>query len=1194
MSKIIHSIINYSRATLTIFLVMFIVGIVGIKKIPKEFLPSVQIPYIIISVPQVGILPKDAESEILKTIEQNIRSVEGVKEIKGVALSNFAQIIIEFNMPIDINKALADVRAQVDVAKADLPADAEEPFVDQINLSQFPVVSIAISSNMDEHLLSKFAQDLSDQILQIPNVLNTSLMGSREEMAEVILEPNILNSYKISASDLFAAISNNNLVIPSGSLNKDVGSFVVKIPSLFKSVEDISKMPIKADGDAIVRFKDILSVNRSFQERTNIARVGGKNTIVLEVVKRPDANIIETVAQVRYVLKQAEDYLPKDLKGNVTFTVMQDNSKLIVERINDLVNNIILSVLAVFVILYFGMGFRTAIISAISMPMTFIISFALFNAYGFVLNMMVLFALVLSTGLLIDATIVIIEYAVQRMAAGASPKEAYAESASRMFWPLFSSTLTTVIVFVPLMFWPGISGDFMGFLPKTLIIVLSVSLVVANIFIPIIGGKIAKAQKNVQAVSGGIKPLDDLLREGGFLGKYSRFLNKVLNNAGFVVIVLSVIVLLTFRAYQVFSKGVEFFPSAEPDLMELKIYSKGNLSLEEKDKIVKEVEDTIPKTSEIKSIYAKVEDTNTEDTIGSFIIEMNDWNKRRRVDEIFKKTREKLKQIPGIKAELREQEQGPSSGKAFSVQILAINNKDLEGITRKVTKYVTTLDGLYNVSNDMPSDNVDLKIVVDNDAANKVGVDTKTIGSAIQMVTNGLKIGEYKPDYLNDSIDIRVFVPEQYRLIDYIYNIQIFTQKGFIPLGNLIKIKPERTDGYIRHINLHRAYKVEADVKNGADLGVQVKKLMKFVKDNHLEQKATFKLRGEQEDRDENVGFLSEAFLVALFAIMFILLVQFNSFFYSFLILSAVIFSTIGSLLGLVILQMPFDIIMSGLGIIFLAGIVVNNNIVLIDTYIDMKKNNPTLSVRHLLILACSSRFRAVLLTSITTVLGLMPMALKVNIDFIHRGVYYNSPSNQYWQQLSVAIVMGMIFSTVLTLIITPTIIYLRENKMAETSGRKRGVFNQLQSLFTKALFLSKRFSKTTQERTTYGKTTVYGKTAYRKESIFDRLRNLFKNILSKGLKFKLNYKRNSTTEVIKPPTASFRERMQNDSIARRSRLSEMTQSSQNTYNRYSRTRERVTQDRTRVGRYINMSQEDRNKKLEEIRKRREQNFRQR
>lgn len=1176
MSKIIHSIINYSRATLTMFLVMFIVGVVGINKIPKEFMPSVQVPYIIVSVPQVGILPKDAESEILKTVEQNIRSVEGVKEIRGVALSNFAQVIIEFNTPINIDKALADVRAQVDVAKADLPQDAEEPFVDQINLSQFPVVSIAISSNMDEHLLSKFAQDLSDQILQIPNVLNTNLMGTREEMAEIILDPNILNSYQISASDLIAAISNNNLVIPSGSLHKDVGSFVVKIPSLFKSIEDILKMPIKADGDAIVRFEDILSVNRSFQERTNIARVGGKNTVVLEVVKRPNANIIETVAQVKYVLNKAQSYLPKDLKENVTFTIMQDNSKVIIERIHDLVNNIILSVLAVFVILYFGMGFRSAIVSAISMPMTFVISFGLLHAFGFVLNMMVLFALVLSTGLVIDATIVIIEYAVQRMSVGVSPKEAYAEAASRMFWPLFSSTLTTVIVFVPLMFWPGISGDFMGFLPRTLIIVLSVSLVVANIFIPIIGGKIAKASKNVRAIRGDdIKPLNDLLKAGGFLGKYSRFLNKVLDNAGFVIIVLVCVVLLTFRAYQIFSKGVEFFPSAEPDLMELKVYSKGNLSLEEKDKIIREVEKTLPQTNEIKSIYVKVEDTNTEDSIGEFIIEMNDWSKRRKVDEIFKNTREKIKQIPGIKAEIRNQEQGPRSGKAFSLQISAINNKDLEDITRKIIKHLETFDGLYNVSNDMPNDNVDLKVIVDNDAANKVGVDTKTIGSAIQMVTNGLKIGQYKPDYLNDNIDIRVFVPEQYRLINYIYNIKLFTQKGFVPIGNLVTIKPERTDGYISHINLHRAYKVEADVKQGADLGVQIKRLMKFIKDNNLEQKAMFKLRGEQEDRNENIGFLSEAFLVAIFAIMFILLIQFNSFFYSFLILSAVLFSTIGSLLGLVILQMPFSIIMSGLGIIFLAGIVVNNNIVLIDTYIDLRKNNPDLSVRHVLILACSSRFRAVLLTSITTVLGLMPMVLKVNIDFIKRNIYYDSPSNQYWQQLSIAIVAGMVFATTLTLIVTPTIIYLRDNRVKVQNGRKIAIFDKLKRFLTDLL---PRGNKNIR---------------YKKSGIRDKLKSLAR--ISK--KFKLNYKRsfpvkNDFLPPSTPVASTANRRVRNDSITRRSRLAEMTRSSQNVYNRYSRVREKVSQDKVRVAKYTNLSKEDRDKKLEEMRRRREQNSR--
>ncbi len=1054
MYKLVKSCLEYSRVSFTLFLVLILYGYMSMYSIPKEQTPEITAPYVFISVFQEGVLPEDAEKVIVEPIEQELQDLEGLKIMRSIARESGADFFLEFNTDIDIDTALDNTRAAIDLAKAELPQDAEEPIVNQLSFAQFPVVSLGISGDVDEKLLYQIANDASEQIARDVDVLSADVVGARERVADIVFNSYAMTAYSLTVNSIANSITANNKLIATGALQTKDGRVLIKVPSLFKTSRDILEVPLLSSSTSTVLIKDVAEVRDTFKEPTNYARMNLLNTVVIEVVKRPDSNLFNAIEGAKVELEKYKKTLDSNTLNKIKFVWTQDTSKSVIQTIKELANNIITSVLLVFCVLYVGLNVRSALIASLGIPSTFFISLGLLNMFGITLNLVVLFALILSVGMIIDATVIIIEYADSQLQKGKKPKEAFLEAGTTMFMPLLASTATTVMVFIPLLFWPGIPGQFMGYMPKTLLILLTVSFFVAIFFMTTLGSFLAKrSEKNDKAIEEGAElNYDDIAKVDGILGSYGRALIKISKKPH--VVVFSVLAILFFSGglYERFGKGVEFFPDVEPEFLEIAVKVEGNYSIYEKDSIMKFVENAIPHKEDYLSIYTAVGgDNKSTDEVGNITLELKEWGQRRTADEIIKDTTKALSNLKGIDYEVRKQEQGPSSGKPFSLQVSSNNQANLEFVINKLTDFLLQSDGLINVANSLPKAVIDLNIEIDKQKAALVGLDTAQIGRFLTMITNGAIVGSYRPNDWSEEIDIRVRFEDELRVISNIETMMINSNNGPISLETIINVKEVVSSGFIKRTDGNRAYDIEADLVPGVVLGQELRRTLEFIEKEKLKDLVDFRFRGEAEDQGESAGFLAGAFLVAICAIALILLLQFNSFFYVFVILFSVVMSTVGVMLGLIIIRQPFGVIMSGLAVIFLAGIVVNNNIVLIDTLQSLTKQNKKTSFKLNVIRSCVERFRPIMLTSITTVLGLLPMALKLNLDFFSRKISYNLPSSQWWAQLSSSIVAGMLFSTLLTLFFTPALlIFYRRLQIAWQRRWKKAFVLKVQTLFAK------------------------------------------------------------------------------------------------------------------------------------------------
>ncbi len=1054
MHNLIKSCIQYSRVSFTLFLVFIFYGITSMYTIPKEQTPDIVAPYVFINIFQEGVLPEDAEKVIVEPVEQELQDLEGLKTMKSIAREGGADFFLEFEASMDIDTALANVRAEIDLAKAELPQDAEEPIVQQLSFAQFPVISLAISGDIDERMLYQIADDVSDEILKHKDVLSADAVGTRERVADIVFNSHSMTSYNLTVDSIYNSISSNNKLIATGALQTQDGRVLVKVPSLFKNKEDIEAVPLAAGNNSTVTVKDIAEVRDTFKEPSSYARLNGLNTVVIEVVKRPDSNLFNAIAGAEQQVEKYKKSLDEETLKKVSFSFMQDTSKSVIQTIKELANNILTSVILVFCVLYVGLNLRSALIASLGIPSTFFISLGLLNMFGITLNLVVLFALILSVGMIIDATVIIIEYADSQLRRGKTPFEAYSEAGARMFLPLLASTATTVMVFIPLLFWPGIPGQFMGYMPKTLLVLLSISFFVAVFFMTTLGTWLGKKAKEDSGIieDGASLSYKSISKIDGILGKYGNLLIKMSSKPHIVVFTVLGLLYFSGGLYQRFGKGAEFFPDVEPEFLEVAIKLEGNYSIYEKDSIMSFAENAIPQKQDFLTIYNITGgDERSNDVVGNITLELAEWGKRRVANDIIKDTTEAFSQLKGVDYEVRKQEQGPSQGKPFSLQISSSNQEDINYAVNKLTEFLATSKGLMNVANDLPKAAIDLNIEIDKEKAALVGLDVASIGRFLTMLTNGAIIGSYRPNDWSEEIDIRVKFGDELRLISNIETMMINSSEGPISLESVIDVKAVESMGFIRHIDGDRSYQIEADLIPGAVLGAEIKKAVDFIKQEGLDKVVDYKFSGEAEDQGESASFLMKAFLIAIAAIALILLLQFNSFFLMFVILFSVVMSTVGVMLGLIIIRQPFGVIMSGLAVIFLAGIVVNNNIVLIDTFLSLRKRNQQGSFRLTVIRASVERFRPIMLTSVTTVLGLLPMALKLNIDFISRDINYNLPSSQWWFQLSSSVVAGMVFSTLLTLFFTPAVlIFQRKLQIAWQRRWKQQLIAKIKRLYCK------------------------------------------------------------------------------------------------------------------------------------------------
>lgn len=1052
MNAIIDAAIHHARTVLSIFLLLLISGSYAYNAIPKESSPDIDIPQIYISMTLEGVSPVDAERLLLRPMEQELASIEGIKEMRSSGYLGGGYVLLEFNAGFDKDKALDDVQKAVDQARPELPVDVEEPKVTEVNFSLFPVLVVTLSGEVPERTLVKLAKRLQDKIEAVSSVLEAGIAGDREELVEILVKPELLESYGLNGTDILQFFNLSNRLVAAGNLDTGVGRFAIEVPGLFESIYDVMEMPLRTVRDSSITVKDIAEIRRTFKDANNLARLNGRRAVALEVVKRSGENIIDTIAAVKQIVEEEKALWPDNVEINYT----QDESKNIKTMLADLQNNVISAILLVMIVVVWALGPRAAALVGVAIPGAFLTGILFLFASGYTVNVVVLFALILSVGMLVDGAIVVTEYADRKMAEGLDKRDAYARAAKRMAWPIISSTATTLAAFAPLLFWPDIVGEFMKYMPITLIAVLSASLLMALIFVPTLGAIFGKAgvstdpklQKMLAASETG-----DLKDIGGFTGFYIRVLNGALKVPGLILLAAIMLLVGVQIAYGKFGKGVEFFPDIEPDFATVLVHARGNLSINEQDILVRDVERLILETPGIETVYARIGKSAqkgsdlAEDVIGQFQLQLAEWDKRARADDILDDIRNRTDSIPGLKIETRKQEGGPPTGKAVQIQIASRFPEKLDDATTLILSALDEIGGFRDIEDSRPLPGIDWEMKVDRAQAAKFGLDITTIGYYIRMVTNGLIVAGYRPDDSDDEIDIVIRHDDEQRTLDQLDQVRIDTGPGSVPISSFVERIAKPSVGVINRTDQKRSIKVQADVPPGTNIAAKVEEVKAWMLENkdRLDPQVDISFKGEDEDQRRSQEFLMKAFVVALFIMAIILVTQFNSFYNAFLILTAVIMSTIGVMIGLMITGQPFGIVMSGIGVIALAGIIVNNNIVLIDTFDVLRKTyGDTMPLKEIILRTGAQRLRPVLLTTITTVVGLMPMVMQMNIDFIAREVSIGAPSTQWWVQLATAIVYGLSFSTVLTLIVTPSALMLPESlkKMFRKKDQSSGELN--------------------------------------------------------------------------------------------------------------------------------------------------------
>ena len=1027
MNTIIDAAFSRARVIVMALVMILAVGAYAYVVIPKESSPEIPIPIFYISTGLDGISPEDAERLLVEPLETELSSITGLKQMTSNGGEGYASVQLEFEPGFDAESALDKVKEAVDRATPDLPDDAFDPVVTEVNTALFPILTVILSGPVPERTLNSLSEDLKDRIEGLAGVLEVDVGGARTELLEVLIDPTVFETYNISFEELIGQINRNNQLIAAGAIENGAGRIVLKVPGLIEDIEDVMSLPVIVRGDTVVTFADVATIRRTFEDPTGFARIDGQPALALEIKKRSGSNIIETVAAVRALIEDAQGEWP----DSVTIDYMQDESEQVKTMLSDLEANVIAAVILVMIVIVWALGIRSALLVGLAIPGAFLAGVTALLLMGFTMNLVVLFSLILVVGMLVDGAIVTTELADRRLQEGDEPKAAYAYAAKRMAWPIIASTATTLSVFFPLLFWSGTVGEFMKFLPITVILTLTASLFMALIFIPVVGGIIgkkppqsAKAKQALHAAEKG-DPRD--LR--GFTGGYVRVLEFAILRPWATLIMAITFLLAGFGAYGQFGNGISFFPSIEPEFAQVQVRARDNFSIFEKDALVRRVENRLFDYDEIASVYARSGGSNQDvaDLIGTIQIEFTEWDTRRTAAEIGEDIRADMVTIPGIDVQVQTASSGPSAGKPISLRVRASDPVAQATAVEAIRSAMESIGGFTDLTDTRPLPGVEWQITVNRSEAARFGADISTLGQAVRLLTRGITVADYRPDDADGSVDINVRFPSGERTLEELQSLRVPTSAGLVPISNFVTFQPSPRSGTITRVDQRRVITIEANVAPGVLVNDQVTALQAAIDSVDLPDGVEAAFAGEAQDQQDSMIFLAGAFATAIFLMFVILVIQFNNFYQAFVVMSAIVFSIAGVLFGLIVTGRPFGVVMGGIGVIALAGIVVNNNIVLIDTYNDLKKGG--LSPLEAALRTGAQRLRPVVLTSVTTALGLLPMVIGVNLNFFTREVVYGAPSTQWWTELSSAIAGGLVIATVLTLIVTPAMLMLGEKK---------------------------------------------------------------------------------------------------------------------------------------------------------------------
>ena len=1028
------------RMTIGIMLFAVIGGFLAISRLPMEAEPDVPIPFINVQVVLPGISPEDAERLLIRPLETELKSIKGIKQMDGIAVTNAAFIALEFEASHDLNQALTDVLEKVDRARAEFPQEAREPVVQEVSTSALPIITVNLWGDVPDRALQQRAKDLQRRLESLPSVLQADISGERIDVLEAVLDPAKIDSLGISFGEIAAAVAQNNSLIPAGALETDSGKFNVKLPGLIENPGDMAELVIRQGADgSIVRMRDISTVRSGYKDISNIARFNGRTSVSLEVSKRQGGNIIETVELIENLVNGlAEDAAwPETI--NVTFS--QSRATYIQSMMTELSSSIVNAVILVFIVCIAALGWRSALFVGWAIPASFLIAFFLFLVRGESINMMILFGLILSVGVLVDSAIVIVEYADRKRDEGLARKDAFQMAGERMFWPIVSSTATTLAAFIPLLFWDSITGKFMAYFPRTMIYVLSASMLMALVFLPTIGAVIGfKPKRNINSNAALLSAAEgDPSKVRGFTGLYVRLISKIIRYPLLVLCALGITGTFIILAFQSSLAGpppkpVAFFTETPTDQIFVFARTRGNSTASQSLSIAKELEGRLAQIDGIESIYTVAGPgasgsssfngpTNVpKDTTVRIYLELHPFSERRPLLEILDDIERASKNIPGVLTEVSALSQGPPIDKDIGIQISSEDKAALKLAAQTIRAKLGAIEGIQDLEDSLSLPGVEWEMIINRAEAGRLGLDVGQIGAAIQLLTEGALVGQYRPLDVEEEVDIRVRFPKSARDVSQLDGLRIQTTQGAVPLSSVVKrIAKPRQDRIERRDQLP-FYVVKANTQKGYATNKQVEELQEWLDtDTALPFSVKVKFLGQAEENIEAAKFGKNAALAILFMMGLILLLQFNSFYHVFLTLSSVILSVFGVILGLTFYPYISSILVL-VGIIALAGIVVNNNIVLIDTYQRLKSHG--FCSEDAALRTAAQRLRPVVLTTLTTIVGLMPLVLgwQANIftgEFSTKG----TTTSDIWAPISYVLSCGLGFATILTLIITPVLL---------------------------------------------------------------------------------------------------------------------------------------------------------------------------
>ena len=1081
--------VKNSTTVYVLAILLIIFGVYCYRALPRESEPDITIPNVFISTEYKGVSPTDIETSITIEIEKKLKGLEGLKKIESVSSEGKSMINVEFVTGTDIDKALQDVKDKVDEAKGDLPNDLEDdPSVFEVNLSQMPIIVLSLSGTCGLPCLKEIADDLQDDIEAITGVMEVEVNGGLEREIRVEVVPEKLSYYGLTIASLQSAVQSENQNTSGGAIRLGSGRYQLRVPGEFKTPEEIYGLVIGTHKGEPVYLKDVARVIDGFKEESSISRLNGRDAVNLAIKKRSGENIIAISKEVDKIIEKSQTTWPQGTE----VTKVLDKSRDIEVMIADLENNIYSGLVLVLFVIFLSMGFRNAILVSLAIPFSMLISFIILYMMGITLNMVVLFSLTLALGMLVDNAIVIIENTYRFMQQGASRVDAARQATSEVAWPVIGSTVTTLVAFYPMLYWPGIMGEFMRFLPITLIVTLTASLFVALVINPAmasihmkIKGAPDTSGMTIEEISAAV---DKPARIKGFwTSLYARSLTRALEKPWSVLGLSLCGMILMFESWLLvigLEKPVEFFPEIDPKGFYVNIETPEGADLDFIDRIIGRVELAIAgatgKSAEkdltplaalalkehnkpdgekyygpsdltnVKDVYMQgvvsagagsAFSANSPNHVGVRFLELEERSESSHTT--VNTIRERVKDIPGGKITIANEEEGPPTGAPINLEISGPDFEVLGKIAKEVRDALTLIPYVEDVRDDYVEGIPSVQVNVDRQKAALFGLTTDMIGFALKSAYNGLNVSSFRQG--DDDYDITLQLKEaDRRVVDVLHELLLPTPSGeTVPLSTVASVTFVGAIGDINRINNERVVTVKANIEETKTTGPVVRQeAAKFIDKVILPAGYSMKFTGEQDEQKESEDFLSKAFLVALLLIFLTLVAMFNSVSQPFIIMTSVILSLGGAFLGMALFRSPFGIIMTGVGVISLAGVVVNNAIVLLDYTNKLRESGYAL--KEAVVSAGATRLRPVLLTAITTILGLIPMVTGVSYDFHTWSMAWVSESSQWWRSMANVVIFGLMMATFLTLIVVPTLYFL----VARFAENRLSIVQRIKALY--------------------------------------------------------------------------------------------------------------------------------------------------